>query len=208
MWRWEIGYWTGMRFLSLLLLTMASVVSFAADHSDYLPMAVGMEWTMDLKVTKPDGTAASGTSRRVIGPVKEIDGKTYHQQRTWSEGGASAKEMVKWLRKDDKGVFSLDPLKPKQPEQQETGLPLEVGKKWTTLVGGEGFAHTVVANEEISIQGTVYKDCFHIQAVSKRGILTEDYWEAPKLGCVKSSMTLADGTKIEVALREFKPGNK
>ena len=37
------------------------------------------------------------------------------------------------------------------------------------------------------------------------GVYTEDYWEAPKLGCIKSESVLGGG-KILLTLREFKSG--
>ena len=204
----KMDYGGGMRLLPLLLVLVRSVASFAAVPSEYLPTSEGMEWTMDGTFTTPDGKIETGTLRRVFGPPETRNGRIYIRRRTWAQGEISFPEMTKWMRLDSKGLHSLDPLEPKQSEQMEVPLPLVIGMTWSLLVGGEKVTQKVVGLEDVTIGEKVYKECFHIRSDPKGGAYYEDYWEAPKVGWVRSETTYPSGFTITWTLREFKPGKK
>jgi hypothetical protein len=196
-----------MRFLLLLsLLTGLHSLVRAADPSEYCPIAEGMEWTMDAKVTTPDGQVIETTAHRVIGAKEERDGKTYYRMRTWMDNVPELKPFAALERREANGLHSIDLRAVKPKEVISMDLPFAVGKKWIRDDGESPVTLEVLAFEDLTINGKTYKDCYKIKAATKDGNYTEVLWQAPGLGSIKSDVVLAVGAKISVTLREFKPG--
>jgi hypothetical protein len=196
-----------MRFLLLLsLLTGLHSLVRGADPSEYCPIAEGMEWTMDAKVTTPDGQVIETTAHRVIGAQEERDGKTYYRMRTWIDNVPQLKPFASLERREVNGLYSIDLRDVKPKEVISMDLPFAVGKKWIRDDGKSPVTMEVLALEDLTINGKTYKDCYKIKAATKDGNYTEVLWQAPGLGSIKSDVVLAVGAKISVTLREFKPG--
>jgi hypothetical protein len=192
-----------MRFLPLLFSVVLTATSFGAD--DYLPLAVGNEWVMDAVLTSPAGEVSKTTARRRTGGTTEHDGKVYHRVVTALEG-PNASAYTKLHRKDETGYYSVDVRDENAKEQTEVVLPLKIGQSWKRTSGAVNLTDTVIAQEDVTINGKTYEKCFHIRVTTTDGSYTEDYWEAPGVGCVKSETVFGNGGKISLTLRSFKSG--
>lgn len=93
---------------------------------------------------------------------------------------------------------------PEAKEELEMPLPLKVGMTWQTQFPTPT-KHTVVAKETVTLEGKTYKDCFKVHMEAKDGSSTEDYWEAPDIGTIKSEFT-QNGIKFKLTLQEYTPG--
>jgi hypothetical protein len=49
-----------------VMLTVGATPSSGIEVTDYVPVAEGLEWTMNLKIEQPDGTVLEGTAHRKI----------------------------------------------------------------------------------------------------------------------------------------------
>lgn len=190
-----------MRFLPFLVWLVLTAMSFGAD--EYLPMKEGNEWTMDAVITMPNGEATTATARRKTGTTEERNGKIYHRVLTSMEGPRPF-SYTKLNRKDETGFYTLDPRDPNAKEQAEIVLPLKVGASWKRTSGPMNLTDTVIGLEDITVNGKTYEKCFHIRTSADDGSYTEDYWEAPNVGSVKSETVYGNGAKISLTIREFK----
>ena len=199
---------TSFRLFALLAL-FAHATLFAATKPspDHFPLREGVEWRMDIEVTYPDGQRLRGGGRRVTGPAEVRDGKTYFRSRTWEEFEVQPRrERVKLVRKDANGLHSIDLSAETQKEEMEAALPLKVGGRWQTKhLHRMVLNHEVIAQETVVIGGKTYSNCFHIRTTATAGDYTEDFWEAPDVGLVKTVVTMT-GAKVALTLREFKSG--
>ncbi len=194
-----------MRALWLFCFFLAANLR-AADPAEYCPVREGTEWIMDAKVTMPDGRVINTTAHRTIGAREERNGKTYYRMRKWMDDVPEVRPLESLERLDSTGLFSLDLRNPEAKEALTMALPFAVGSKWTWETGKAPITLEVVGLEDLTINGTTYKNCYHIKATTKDGSYAEDLWRAPGIGSIKSDIVLSAGTKISVSLREFKPG--
>jgi len=197
----------GMRYVWLLSALIGfAVFARGAEPSAYGPLAEGMEWTMDAKVTTPEGQVIDTTAHRTVGASEQRDGKTYFRMRTSMEGIPQLKPYETLLRRDETGLYAIDLRDPGLKEALSIAFPLEVGRKWIRDNGKMVVTMEVLAREDLTIHGTTYKDCYKIQAAAKDGSYSEVMWQAPGLGSIKSDVVLSVGAKVSISLREFKPG--
>ena len=194
-------------FALLALFGHATLLAATKPAPDYFPLREGVEWTMDIEVTYPADQRLRGVGRRVTGPAEVRDGKTYFRSRTWEEfEGQPRRERSKLMRKDASGLHSIDLSAETPKEEMEVALPLKVGSRWQTKqLHGMVLNHEVMAQETVVIGRKTYANCFHIRTTSAAGDYTEEFWEAPDVGLVKSLVTMT-GAKVALTLREFKSG--
>ena len=197
-----------MRLFPLLFIAVTSSICFAADEPDYDPLATGCEWIMDATITGPDGTLKTGIARRVVENEETRNGKAYFRTVTTVERPLPPLSEVKLSRKDQTGFYSLDPKSKDAKEQTELLFPYKVGLTWKKFSSGMTLTDTVIGFESVTINGKKYDNCVHLRSTTDDGSYTEDYWNAPGLGSIKSDMRYSNGAKISLALREFKPGKK
>lgn len=200
----SVGVFHWLMFVVLVISSFTPHL-FATSEQDYLPLREGDEWTMDVTIVAPNGQKFTATGRRRVGEQIERDGKTYHQVRTWIEDGPFPFDQVKLMRKAATGVYSLDPQWKGQKEQLEIVLPLKVGQTWKRVNGPQNLNERVVALESVTVGEKIFENCYRVRSESSDGQFTEDYWEAPILGSIKSDIT-SFGSRIRLTLREFKPG--
>jgi hypothetical protein len=182
-------------------------IPMPANQADYLPLAEGNEWYMDAVLVSPSGEVRRGTAHRVLEATVKRDGRTYLLSRTSIEFPPMAKqEYTKLVRKDESGFHSMREEDPVSSEQVEIALPLTVGREWSRTDGPMKMRDKVMGVETVEIGGIVFHDCCHIRSAAVKGKLEEDYWEAPKVGNVKSVSLLPDGSRMTITLHEFKPG--
>ncbi|HEY2342888.1 MAG TPA: hypothetical protein VGH90_07665 [Chthoniobacteraceae bacterium] len=197
--------------LPLLLSIDGETPSFAAspEQSDYLPVKEGVEWIMDAVVTPSKGEAIQGTGHRKLTETVQRDGKAYLRSHTIFEAdGHPSQEFSKLVRKDATGFYSIDEKDLNSTEQLEIPLPLVVGNTWEYITNGVKRKGSVIGLETIAIGKNTYKDCYHIRAEALDGSVTEDFWEAPKLGSIKSVAVFSKQGDMVLTLREFKAGKE
>jgi hypothetical protein len=194
-----------MRYL-LWCLIVALLGFPALAENEYLPIAVGNEWKMKATLVSPTGELSEGTAHRKVEGTVEKDGKTYFRSRTSIDAGPMKHEYTKLHRKDEKAFYFLDESKEGAAEQVEIVLPLKVGTTWQRTWGSMSLTETVVGIETVTISGKAYENCYHIRVTSPDGSYTEDYWEAPNVGSVKSKAVYGNGGKVTLTLKEFKSG--
>jgi hypothetical protein len=108
------------------------------------------------------------------------------------------------LRRDEHGVYSINEMIEGSAEQIEVSLPLEVGSTWQQLEGTKKMTHTVVGLDNLEVGGKTYENCYHIRISTDGGGYTEDFWEAPIVGNVKSVISFGSGLKITLTIKLFK----
>jgi len=192
--------------LFLVCSGLLAAYSVAFDQHDYYPSSDGGEWIMNAQVVSPSGAATPATAHRKVEGQVEKDGKTYRRMRTWSDIGSSPKEFLTLFRKDEGGCYTLSEQEKDAVEQTEMIFPIKVGRTWTRIFQGVNFTATLVGVESVIVGDKTYDECLHIRAVTADGKMTEDYWEAPKVGTVKADMVYPNGVKLILTIREFKPG--
>jgi len=193
------------RALLILVVALGALPTFV--EAEYIPIAVGDEWTMAMTVISPNGQVTEGVFRRRIESADAKDGKAYVRERTWTVGLAKRTELTKLLRKDVNGVYSIDESVVGSAEQVEVVLPLKPGAMWRQTVGAKTMTNTVIGLESVAVPGKTYENCFHIRISSADGSYTEDFWEAPRVGIVKSTVVYGSGLKITLTIQEFKSGD-
>ena len=155
-------------------------------------------------VTTPDGKLSEGIARRKIEGTVEKDGKTYFRTRTSMDASPIKGESTMLVRKDEKAFYSIDESVPGSVEQVEIPLPLKVGATWTRKRGPLTITDTVMGLETVSISGRKFENCYHIRSIASDGSSSEDFWEAPNVGSIKSKIVYRNGMKITLAVKDFK----
>lgn len=195
-------------FLHPVVAILVSLASLsAADESAYIQLKEGAEWTMDAKLVSPKGEVLPAVGRRVIESGVEKDGKKYLRERTWLEvKGDKVTGYSKLARKDDAGFYTIQEDQDSATEQCEIVLPLKVGQSWEFTSKGKTMKCSVIGLETVTIGDKTYENCFHLRTTGADGNFTEDFWESPNEGSVKSELVYAGGVKMSFTLTEFKPG--
>jgi len=197
----------------LAVLFALCVPSFAAepDQADYFPMNPGDEHTMTVAMTNAKGQTEKMIAHRKIeaeaGKVSvEKNGKTYLRLRTWMDGGPLSVKHTRLIRKDDQGLHSVADERGNAAEQLEVPMPLKPGNSWKYEDNGMIHTASVIAIETVIVGERKFENCFHIRSETVGGTFREDFWEAPKVGTVKSEIAYSNGVRITLTFREFKPG--
>src|SRR4051812_25158113 len=126
----------------------------AASQAEYLPLAEGNEWYMDAVMETSSGELKKGTAHRVFEETVKQDGQTYLRSRTTIEFPPFRKqEYTKLVRKDDKGLHTINETNPGSPEQLEIPLPLAAGQTWERTDGSRKLRDNVVGQETVEIGG-------------------------------------------------------
>lgn len=190
-------------FLIVLLLAIAVVIYYGLPKKiDYEPLAEGDVWTFQAEDVSPKGGTQTATLNRTVeGPVTRGD-KTYLTVRLAVPGKQG---IVQLTRKDDSGLYSIDPQDPNAKEQQDVMLPIKDGQSWEDFARGEPIKISVIGLETVSVNGKTYEKCFHVQTKGLKSGSSEDDWEAPNIGSVKMEMNFPSGAKSTLSLIEFKP---
>jgi hypothetical protein len=169
---------------------------------DYFPGGDYSEWTMTKVITARDGTTKTTTSHRKNDGHVERNGKMYLRTLDWSDDMSFLGSIL--TRIDEAGVHVINERDPSAKEQLCTIFPMQIGLTWRYRIGSETIKNTIVGKESVEINGKKYADCFHTHSAAIDGKFTEDEWDAPKIGPVKSLIRIANGTTILLTLLEFK----
>jgi hypothetical protein len=189
-------------FLILLLLAIAVAIYYGLPKKiDYEPLAEGDVWTLQAEDVLPKGGTQTATLTRTVASPVERGGKTYFTVRLAAPGKQG---IVQLIRKDDNGLYSIDPKDPNAKEQQDVMFPIKEGQSWEGFSNGEPVKISVVGLETVTANGKTYEKCFHIQSKGLKSGASEDDWEAPNLGSVKMELHFPNGAKSTLSLIEFK----
>ena len=194
-------------FFFLLIAALLGVFFWQRSRRiDYEPLADKYEWTMNAAFVSTNGKTASSTMHRKIEGKVLQGGKTYYRCHNWSEGGPTKIDFIALTRKDDSGVYTIPDGDVDAKEQMTMKLPIIAGQTWEILRKGESINFTVIGIETVTVDDKVYENCFHVRSDSKRHNSSEDDWEAPNIGTVKSHVIFPSGTTLTLTLTDFNPG--
>jgi len=192
------------RFAFLLAISFGCLrFPLVAAEADYAPLDQGDEWVYDAVIVSPDGQKFNATGRSKIEGKVERNGKTYHSLKFSIEDGPFPFEKTKWLRKDEKGGYSLDPMDPDAPEQIEIIYPLKIGQTWEASAYHYRLKTEVIGLEKVVIGEKTYEKCYAFRTTATNGGFVEDSWLAPDVGMIKSEI-IQEGAKFSLTLREYK----
>jgi hypothetical protein len=205
----------------LLILSLLTPGQGWGDElgASYFPLKEGMRW--EYNVTS-DQTATKKLLITNLAP-REVSGVKV-TPRKWESGGATFIELMKL---DETGVYRYaeqkgDSAPPSliTPMECHLRFPIAEGSSWkmAAKVGNStvNLSLTVESlSDEVKVPAGTYKDCIKIKQVGENeaGAAVMGYeWYAPKVGVVKSLVTLKqkskEGAKSETRtyqLVSFKP---
>jgi hypothetical protein len=196
----EHGLLMRVFFVLLIAAIVAAFFWQRAKRIDYEPLAEGDVWTMNVQSVSPKGNKTMVIERKVEEPVTQ-DGRTYLSVRTAADGKQGS---IILMRKDDTGLYVIDKREADAKEQLSVMLPIKVGQSWERLASGETVQESVIGTETVTINGKTFENCFHLQSKWPKSGATEDDWEAPNIGTVKSDLKFPNGGTMTFTLTEFK----
>ena len=187
---------------SLVVGLSVSLLALEPNQSEYLALSPGDHWIMIVVLTDPSGRIERSVLNRKNETEVEKNGKTYVPVKSWVEGGPDLIPFTKLYRKDAKGLYSIvgDEM-----EQLEIPLPMQPGSTWKREEEKVVLTEIVIGIETVTIGEQTYEKCVHIQSKADNGSYREDFWEAPKVGRVKSENVKSNGVKITSTLQAYKP---
>jgi len=194
--------------LALGAVLSGQPLSRAADPAaadDYEPLLAGQESVMTATIFSPQGSKRIGTGHQRVEAAALRNGKSYFRCHTWTEGWPQNLDINEMLRKEDKAIYHLDD-QPNAVEAIALVLPLKVGSTWSSKTSNGTMNGTVVEMQDLTVNGKTYPKCFHIRTVAADGAFTEDFWDAPGIGTVKSDTIFKGGARVLLELNSFTPG--
>jgi hypothetical protein len=199
-----------MKFPRIAVVVLAASFSAHAlelGQTEYLPLNVGDEWTMDVMMTSAKGVIQKFKAHRKMMAEVVKDGKTYLCSTTWIEGGPLQHQRYDdFYRKDAKGLYSIVKDWKERKEQLEIPLPMKPSNSWKMEKNGIALIGSVVGFETVIIGERIYDKCIHIMTKTADDECRQDFWRFPRMGTVKSEIVYSDGFKITFNLQKFEPG--
>jgi len=195
--------------LTIGALLASQPLTRAADPApgdDYEPLALGQDSLMTATQIGPDGAKQVGTAHQRVEEAVMRNGQIYFRFHTWTEGWLENPDFTDLLRKDEKAFYRLLEDQPDAVEEIDLVLPLKVGNSWSHkgLIGT--LKTTVLEQEDVTVNGKTYSKCFHTRTVAADGSHTEDSWDAPGVGTVRSDTVFKGGARILLEIQNFTPG--
>jgi hypothetical protein len=198
-----------MRTTGIVAALLLAVSLFMPGHvrcdelcESYFPLKQGMRW--EYNVTSDQG----GTKKLLITNLapREVNG-TKVTPRKWELGGTTFFELMK---KDDTGIYRFaEQLGENAPPSLITPIechlkfPVALDNSWNmaTKVGNSTVNLSLTIEsvaDEVTVPAGTFKDCLKIKQVGENdaGTAVMGYeWYAPKVGVVKSMVTIKKTTK-------------
>lgn len=187
--------------VSLLLLPFRQARGDELSES-YFPLKAGMRWEYTVTSTQ------SQTQKLLITNLepREVSGAKVTPRKS-EMGGAT---FIEFMKQDDTGVYrcaeqkgekaSPDPI---TPIECHLKFPITQGNNWNmgTKVGSSTVNLTLSiesVSDEVKVPAGTYKDCVKVKQVGENaaGTTVLGYeWYAPKVGVVKSMVTIKQNPK-------------
>lgn len=186
----------------------------------YFPLKAGMRWeyTVTSNQGQPQKLIITNLAPREVNGVKVVP-------RKWELGG---KIFIELMKQDDTGVYryaeqqgEIAPPSLVTPMEYHLKFPIAQGNSWnmTTKLGNSVLTvGTTIesVSDEVKVPAGTFKDCLKIKQAGENaeGTSVLGYeWYAPKVGVVKSMVTIKQKTKEGAAsseqrvyeLQSFKP---
>jgi hypothetical protein len=195
---------TGIATALLLAFSLVTPGQGRCDElgESYYPLKAGMRW--EYSVTSDQGA----TKKLLITNLapREVQGAKV-TPRKWELGGSIFIELMK---KDDTGIYRYAeqtgenaPPNLVTPMECHLKFPIAQGNSWNmaTKVGNSllNVSLTIESvSDEVKVPAGTFKDCLKIKQVGENaaGTAVMGYeWYAPKVGIVKSMVTIKQKTK-------------
>jgi len=196
------------------LLVSLSLLSFSQARGDelsasYFPLKAGMRW--EYTVTSTQGP----TQKLLITNLapREVSGAKVTPRK--SEMGGET--VIEFMKQDDTGVYRYAEQRGENappnlitPMECHLKFPITAGDTWNmaTKVGNSTVNLTLTIDSvaaEVKVPAGTFKECVKIKQVSQDGadpaVLGYE-WYAPKVGVVKSMVTIKPKTKEGAAAPE------
>jgi hypothetical protein len=196
-----------VRFLLWALMMAVGGISAMAED-DYFPLQVGQVRIMTTVYVSAEGKVVGSDHSQNITSTVVTDGKTYFRCVSGNKGPQRPLLPPILYRKDEKAVYSLEEAAGGAVERIELVLPLRVGATWQRVVGRVTRTVTVMGVETVEIDEKTYLNCYHLCETSEDGSYTQDAWIAPGVGTVKANTVYDNGMRMNLTLKEFKPGTE
>lgn len=210
--------------ITVLVLTLSLVMpgNTWCDElgESYYPLKEGMKWEYLLI------SSASDTKKLIITNLapREVKGKKV-TPRKWDLGGQI---FIEFMERDDSGIYRYAEQKGEQgtptlvtPKECHLRFPITEGSSWnmTTKLGTSTLNVTTTiesVSEEVKVPAGTFKDCLKLKQAGGNdagaSVLGLE-WYAPKVGIVKSMVTIKqkskEGTVVPETrtyqLQSFKP---
>jgi hypothetical protein len=189
------------------LLVSLSLFSFSQARGDelsssYFPLKAGMRW--EYTVTSTQGP----TQKLLITNLapREVSGAKVTPRK--SEMGGET--VIEFMKQDDTGVYRYAEQRGENappnlitPMECHLKFPITAGDTWNmaTKVGNSTVNLTLTiesVSDEVKVPAGTFKDCVKVKQVGENaaGTAVTGYeWYAPKVGVVKSMVTIKQKTK-------------
>ena len=198
-----------MKTTGIIAALLLAVSLFTPGHGrcdelseSYFPLKEGMRW--EYNVTSDQG----GTKKLLITNLapREVN-DTKVTPRKWELGGTTFIELMK---KDDSGIYRYAeqpgenaPPSLVTPIECHLKFPIAQGNSWNmaTKLGNSNLSISLTiesVSDEVKVPAGTFKDCLKIKQVGENdaGTAVMGYeWYAPKVGVVKSMVTIKQKTK-------------
>jgi hypothetical protein len=196
------------------LLVCLSLLPFSQARGDelsesYFPLKEGMRWEYTVSSTQgqPQKLLITNLAPREVSGVKVTPRKS-------EMGGAT---VLEFMKQDDTGVYRYAEQKGEKaspalvtPMECHFKFPISQGNNWNlgTKVGNSTVNLTLTIeslSDEVKVPAGTFKDCVKIKQVGENaaGTAVLGYeWYAPKVGVVKSMVTLKQKPKGEIPSSE------
>jgi DUF3108-like len=186
----------------------------------YFPLKEGMRW--EYTVTSDRGE----TKKLLITNLapRDVQGVKV-TPRKWEVGGGT---VIEFMKQDDTGVYRYaeqkggnEPPNLVTPIECHLRFPITEGNNWnmTTKMGNSTLSMSLTiesVSDEVKVPAGTFKDCVKVKQVGENdaGMSIMGYeWYAPKVGVVKSMVTIKQKTREGIPssehrvyqLQSFKP---
>ena len=197
-----------------VLLVSLSLLPFSQARSDelsksYFPLKEGMRW--EYTVTSTQGQ----TQKLLITNLapQDVSGAKVTPRKS-EMGGAT---VIEFMKQDDTGVYRYAEQKGEKaapdlvtPMECHLKFPISQGNNWSmdTKVGNNRVNLTMTiesVSDDVKVPAGNFKDCVKVKQVGDNGAGTTVLgyeWYAPKVGVVKSMVTIKQKTKEGIPLSE------
>jgi hypothetical protein len=195
---------TGIVAALLLALSLVTPGQGRCDElgESYFPLKPGMRWeyTVTSDQGQPLKLIITNLAPREVNGVKLVP-------RQWELGGSTFIELMK---KDDTGIYRYAEQKGENappslvtPIEYHLKFPIALDNSWNmaTKVGNSTVNVSLTiesVSDEVTVPAGTFKDCLKIKQVGENdaGTSVMGYeWYAPKVGVVKSMVTIKKTTK-------------
>jgi hypothetical protein len=200
----------GLMLLSLSLFTFGHGRCDELSES-YFPLKEGRRWEYNV-------TSDQGETKKLLitnlAPREVLGAKV--TPRKWVLGGAT---VIEFMKQDDTGVYRYAEQQGEKaapslvtPMECHLKFPITQGNSWnmTTKVGSNDLKLSLTiesVSDDVKVPAGTFKDCLKIKQAGDNGAGTSVMgyeWYAPKVGVVKSMVTIKQKAKGEIPSSEHR----